>query len=477
MTSILQVWDSVWIGAFASAILYGCYRVVEWRWPEKYLGMHETFGLSTQETWIRFLAYRALPTFLISASCFVTVDRLGGPIWLSAVVIWSLSIAATHGRIALAAFRSRSGEVNYAGYHIQMILILSLVVASGLLCVPAWAPLVPTPEELVAAAWSGLLLAALGALLAISLKERPQGAPYYGSQYFIERAVRDVGLEALDWLFLESIRTGADPVLLKSILVVEVVQRPRWFRRLEALGARLGLKITTGAMQMSSSSPLTDRQSITRAAEAYSGHWSLRYEDQGGFSMWRADLGEMWPVSTRHNGDASFAEKVEQVANTILNDSELFHFVDNPNSGILLELRRLPQEFALRGVSQSESLRVIEFDSVGGKSQREVSIPGASSGRWRAWQTAISPSARRVAIIDMPSGVGSILALERGKVASAEQFKIKLESDSTVVVDRTERESPPNTSSQLHRRRGVARTSTGKALRWSPSSGSGRART
>lgn len=474
--SALALWDSVWIGALASTILYGSYRAVEWRWPERYIGMHETFGLSSQETWLRFLGYRALPTFVIAASCFVTLDRLNAPTWVAAAVIWALSVIATHGRVAVAALRSSRGEVNYAGYHLQMVVLLTGVIAIALLAAPAWKPLVPTPSELVSALWSGLLVAGLGGALFVILRPRSESAPYYGPRYFIDRASKDVGIEVLDWLFLESIRTGADPILLKALLVVEVVQRPKWFRQLEAVGAWLGLKTTTGAMQMPSRQPLSDRESITRAAEEYAGTWSLRYIDSGRYSLWEPDLGDLWPVATRHNGDAKFAEAVLRVAGAIILGSPTFHYTNTPEHGLVLELRRLPQEFVLRGVSRASTLRIIEFRDGETAVQREVSIPGASPGQWRAWQTRVSPTAHQIAVVDMPSGSGTILALERGEVSSADTFSLHLDHDSIEGAWVNAEPAPQPRSRPARNRVGVPRTSRGRSALWSSSSGARRRR-
>jgi hypothetical protein len=113
---LLAVWDSVWIALLTSAILFGAYRTVEWRWPERYIGMSQTFGLSTQETWVRFVLYRALPTYVFAATCFVTVERVGGYVWISVAVLWAAAIGATHGRVVIEGVLRRWGEANYAGF-------------------------------------------------------------------------------------------------------------------------------------------------------------------------------------------------------------------------------------------------------------------------------------------------------------------------------------------------------------------------
>jgi len=149
--SALAVGDSIWIAILASAILAGCYRAVEWRWPERYVGMTSTFGLSAQQTLFRFVAYRAVPTYVFAATAFVTVERIGGSVWISAIAIWTCSIAATHGRVVLDGLLKRRGEVNYASYHVVMIILLTTAVGIAMLTASVWGLLVPAPPELLSA--------------------------------------------------------------------------------------------------------------------------------------------------------------------------------------------------------------------------------------------------------------------------------------------------------------------------------------
>jgi len=433
--TLLEVWDSIWIGCLGSSILFGLYRAVEWRWPERYLGMHETFGLSSQETWLRFVAYRAVPTYLVVATCCVTVGRVGGSPWIAAIVMWLLSIVLTHGRIVFDALRSRRGEVNYAGYHLQMILLLTAVIVVAVMTGDSWGKLVPQPEEFLIAIWSGLLVAGLGGFVIVTLKPRSESAPYYGASYFIERATRDVGLDLMDWLFTESLRTGADPVLLKSILVVEAVQRPRWLRRIERVGVSLGIAKTSGVMQMTSTKALSDKDSITLAAEAYAGLWSLRYRDSGEYSMWEPDLGSLWPVATRHNGDGAFAEAVGQVANSLIYGSPAFNYTDSPDRGVVLELRRYPEHFALRGVTTSAVVVVVESSDGKVLNLGQATLAIAAPGSLRAWEAQVSPRADEIRILDVQGGVGTTLHLKDGEITKTRPIRVSTATPDLVASE------------------------------------------
>lgn len=395
--------------------------------------MTSTFGLSAQQTLFRFVAYRAVPTYVFAATAFVTVDRIGAPVWISAIVLWTCSIAATHGRVVLDGLLKRRGEVNYASYHVVMIILLTAAVGIAMLTASLWGLLVPPPAELLSALWSGLLVAGLGGFALTILVPRDPNAPTYGPAYMIDRAEREVGIELFDWLHAECIRTRCDPIFLKALLVVEAVQRPRWLRRIEHVGARLRIAKTSGVMQMTSRRPLSDRESVTAAAEAYAGTWTLAFTGGYGPGLLESDLGKAWAVSTRHNGDGEFAESVSDVASWLLHSSPMLHAIESPSEGQLLELRRYPERFALRGVARSAVLQVIQESSSFSQKRERLSRPGESPpDEWWAWECDIDPAAEKVWVFDLLTRVGTMLRLGEGEVQGSFRFDYgSTEGDST----------------------------------------------
>lgn len=421
---LLQLWDSVWIALLASAILYGVYRAVEWRWPERYVGMTQTFGLSSQETWLRFVAYRAGPTYLFAATSFVTVERIGGSILISGVVMWVSGVLLTHGRVILHGLVRKWGEVNYAGYHLLMMALLTLTMLLAAWSAPAWGAVVPPPDELLSAAWSGLVVAGLGGFAVFVLRPRGADAPEYDAAYFVERATRDVGIGALDWLYRECIRTGADPVLLKAMLVVEAVQRPRWARRLERVLIRMGIGRTSGVMQMPGAEPLSDRASITAAADRYAGTWIVGLNGPAGYESWSTDLGDAWSVVTAHNGDIDFATSVREVADHLVGSLYGHWAVASEREPLVLEVRRLPERFLLRGISTSDELTLLQLN--GTAHFTTIAAPGArASGAWWAWECAFAPSTRTLLVSDRVEGVGVLIRLRDGEVLHAQSHSRK----------------------------------------------------
>ena len=81
------------------------------------------------------------------------------------------------------------------------------------------------------------------------------------------RSHREIDPRLIDHALSLSGQHNASAELVICIMVVENLQRPPWFRRLERLRGRLrrGKPWTYGVMQVRSIQPLTDRQSIERA--------------------------------------------------------------------------------------------------------------------------------------------------------------------------------------------------------------------
>lgn len=387
---LLKIWDSIWIGLLGSSTLLGIYRVVERQWPEKYLGITDTFGLSGQESLGRFLGYRAVPTFVISTTTIVTVERLGGWPILSACVLYISAIIVPHSVALWQNVTRKSGKVNYASYHFGMICWLGLTVLIGWFLRGSWATLVPTPSELLSGLWSGIVVAGAGGMVVASIRKRNGRNARSGPAYFVDRAGRDVGIDLMDWLHDECVRTGADPLLLKAILINEAVQRPRWLRLCERFASRMGFAATTGVMQLASGSrTLSDRESVTIACERYSCE-SVLTPKADGSGQWSVDKGSAWAALGRHNGDIDFIETCFELME-YLYEIRVAGDLAPGEIGPILEMRRMPEEFILRGITNANKFYI--DDGLSGVIEVAQRVKGA--GPW-AWQVEIPPQAKHL---------------------------------------------------------------------------------
>lgn len=426
--NLLNIWDSIWIALLASAILHGCYRAIEWRWPERYIGIYQTFGLSTQETLARFFGYRVLPVYVLMSVLAVTVQRVDGSAWISALVVFAVGILPTHG-LALASNFRQPREVNYGLFHAAMIFLLAAALALATWSRNSWSSIVPQPADLLSAVWSGLIVAGLGGFVIFSIRPRDGATAIFGANYFVDRAEKREDIELFDRIFASCIRFGADPILVKAIAIAESAQRPKWFRFLERLGVKVGASNTSGLMQMASGTPLSDEESIDRAAQNYRNVWSLRvYESEFTTPLVSVDIGEVWGVLTSHNGDGSFASRVVEIAQALWGRRP--KGANDPTRPMPLELRRHAGTFEFRGISQASGLLVLLDDDRRKSSHILPTAP--AEGGWWAWSFSTDPSVRRVLILNIDALRGVLIAVENGQMASVEDA----DADDHILVTR-----------------------------------------
>ena len=73
----------------------------------------------------------------------------------------------------------------------------------------------------------------------------------------------------IDYARESAAREGLDPDLVETVILIEAIQRPRWFRRLEFMKGIIFRKGTYGIMQVQSPRPIRDRTSIDKALQTH----------------------------------------------------------------------------------------------------------------------------------------------------------------------------------------------------------------
>jgi hypothetical protein len=159
----------------------------------------------------------------------------------------------------------------------------------------------PSPEDIAAALWTGVIAAIAGAYLVNASRRAPAPQP----DELMARSRRTVPPEL--WMLAETSATenGTDPSLVQSILLTENLQRPPWFRRLEFLKAKLGFAGTYGVMQVGSTSHVSDADSVRLACEGHLKNLQPRFSEYGG-----ADPESLNELIRLHNEDPAFIEMV-----------------------------------------------------------------------------------------------------------------------------------------------------------------------
>lgn len=121
-----------------------------------------------------------------------------------------------------------------------------------------WPQLAPSPQELVQTVWIALLVAVIAVL---GRKALIPHRAYFDEK--IDLVVQDIGIEMWEEIRSISLEHGVEP----AIVATEVLQRPRWTRKLERILGRFLPNTSFGIAQVRAERPISDRESVERLAQ------------------------------------------------------------------------------------------------------------------------------------------------------------------------------------------------------------------
>jgi hypothetical protein len=246
-----------------SAFLFAFYRAIQFQWPDSYFAAGDTVSYAISVSPIRYLAFRLLPIYATCVFVVVTLNRLhAAP--LIAVIAIGVIYASPTGRSVLRDARADPTIRR----HRAPVLVLRVITILGIQVVAilafasrgVMAPLVPSVHDVVVTLWTAAIAGILGAYAIQASRGRTANA-----QKLANRSANSIPSSLWDSAKRIAEAGGADPTLVKAIMIAENLQRPRWFRHLERLKSRLSPEGTYGIMQVSSSKWLTDQESIRKA--------------------------------------------------------------------------------------------------------------------------------------------------------------------------------------------------------------------
>jgi len=384
-----DVAGSVALGAAGALLLWGCYRAVEIKWPDRYAGMTQTFALRARQTLGRFVTFRCLPTALVVVIVSLTCERVVGAPGAAVIggAVAALPSVLVHGYVfGRSMVKGGDHTVNYGIFHLAMALMIAIAALAALPARVLLGPLVPQPEVLLDSIWAALIAVGIGGAAVAVLRPRPPDAPEFGPRYWIDRAKRDTGVAIFDRAFEVSRERGADPLLVWARLVGEVVQRPRWMRWLEFQLARWRPATSVGVMQVPGSEAKTDIDSVDVGVSQMAGRWALVATEYG----YATDYNSIWTTATEWNAEADYVDRVYSI------HAELLSGCSEPSGwpGVLIETRRYPGRIALRGITSAD--RVACADPSRPDRQTEVSPSRRSDDGLWAFE------------IDVPLGVSTL---------------------------------------------------------------------
>lgn len=378
MASILS---SLGLGIGGALAIWGLYRALRITWPDQYMSLNDTFALRVTQTWWRLTLYRFVPVFFAAIAIGTTTDRLHG---IAALAIWTASVlhVLTSNFTSLlegfGALKKRGDfVVNYGSAHLAAIGVVLVATVLGQFLQPSLSVLVPEPSVLLENLWIAVFIAIAGGIVVGVVGERPKDARFFGSDYLVWRAIRDVRIDLMDAAFKASVDTQGDPILLRSIIFTEALQRPRWVRSLERAKGLIFKKGTYGVAQASADAPISDVESINRAARCLSGLWGI--ENLAGFWVPNEDL--MWRAAARHNEDFAFIDGVKKIYFAI--QAQSYRVPQFPASApvYLVETRRYSHEAGLRMIS-SVNLLSISYKEPGGQVATQFKLRPEGAATW-----------------------------------------------------------------------------------------------
>lgn len=252
---------SVLAGAIGTAFLSLIFSVARARWPHSYYAVGDLASYRISLHPARYIAFRFLPVALVTVLAGTTAEGVGGDPLITGFVLATLHISTTAGRATLRLLRDGrvfAREVQAIVHLLVSIGVLAAALVGGLLAgLDGAEEFVPTPSDIPLALWTAAFAGFSGAfLIQFTRRSTPE------VQELLKQSRATVGEEL--WLAAEdaSAAAGADPYLVKAILLVENLQRPPWVRRLERTKGRLFKRGTYGVMQVQSEGPVSDTESV-----------------------------------------------------------------------------------------------------------------------------------------------------------------------------------------------------------------------
>ncbi len=184
---------------------------------------------------------------------------------------------------------------------LQVIVTLGLL-GVGLMAIisrRALSPLVPDVPDLAESLWTALLAGIVGAYI---VKVSRVGAK--DPDQLLARSRRTIPDDLWSYAESTSVNHQADPKLTHALMLVENLGRPPWFRRLEAAKGLVLPAGTYGVMQVESTKPISDKESIDSAVMRLSG--VRPFVDGQGY----LDVEGLREFAKSYNDDGDYADLV-----------------------------------------------------------------------------------------------------------------------------------------------------------------------
>ncbi|WP_419944902.1 hypothetical protein [Candidatus Poriferisodalis sp.] len=292
-------------GLVAALALNLIYRRIQSEWPQNYFSLTDYWSHVKALVPSRYIVFRFGPIVLVGIFGVRQMDALDWPVWPFAAVTFLVHAGATSLRAVWRIMRFRRSDERRGPLlvlHLVTSAAVAACLAAAMLVGDRLSALVPDLESIRDEIWAALL----GSMLTFAFI-RSTRAPQRTLAEIVATQRRRIGPELLSYARRAAAENGLDADVVETVLLVESIQRPQWFRRLEGLKGILFRSGSYGIMQVQAQRPIGDRASIDLALEIH--HEAFRTPSQ-------PDSGHYAPVSSqlrRYNGSPAFLELADDV--------------------------------------------------------------------------------------------------------------------------------------------------------------------
>ncbi len=288
-------------------MLHVFFRAVESKWPASYFALASGPDYAISRNLVRYLGFRLVPVFVVATFAAVSLARGAEPVVLPVVLIGLLHGLLTSGRALIGLVRSgraRRRPLLVAMHPVVIVFVTAAALAASL-GASVFEPFVPEVRSISSDLWTGVVAGIVGAY-AVRVAQ--------GQSVETERVLLESRRTIDDKLWLEAgsaaVRHGADAALVRGVMLVENMQRPRWFRRVEGLFARiLRQPASLGLLQASAAAGQSETTMLDGAvSERFAG---VVVRDADDYVSWEAVEG----FARQYNPDPAFVELLVEAVN------------------------------------------------------------------------------------------------------------------------------------------------------------------
>ncbi len=254
---------------FEVFILRSFYIHVRKNEPDRYFALAELRRYKSPTVfYIRYFIFRVFP---VLAVCLLNYAFIKYYFDLNSNAIFNFNIALVLSELLLTNIRGYSKYKGLGISHLHLLFagLMSLVPYTAVKIYEYFPEFIPQQQDIIGSIWTAIIL--YGAVSLPGLMSNDRGQTYDGDFELFTSDILEKKIDKFNsFIELESNKYNADTILVKSIAIYEIIQRPPLFRFCERVYTFLTkIPTTQGVMQYKSNYIISDEESISFATKDY----------------------------------------------------------------------------------------------------------------------------------------------------------------------------------------------------------------